>query len=182
MFDSPFSKISKKQEKKITFSVLYLLVMTLTTMQFLNTNLTNITAPNGIISFEFSKTLERAQEILDSWSPTAKVFAGLNLGLDFLFLIIYTLFLALLIHKLNERLWVGKPFHKIGEFLVWSMFIAAIFDTVENVCLIKLLTGNMEQYWVSVAYVFALVKFILIIVAILYIISNFFILLLKKRS
>jgi len=181
MFASPFAKISQKSEKKLTFSVSYLLLITIVAMHYLNTYLTNKITPNGIISFELAKKLERSQEILDSWSPLAKIFAGLNLGLDFLFLLIYSLFISILIHKLNKRLWVGKSFFRIGEVLIWSMFLAAIFDAVENVCLIKLLIGNLKQYWVSIAYYFAVIKLILIGISILYIFINSFILIFKKR-
>ena len=182
MFTSPFAKITPKTEKKLTFSILYLLIVTLLVMRYFDTYLTNGVTTNGIISFEFSKTLERAQEILDSWTPLAKIFAGLSLGFDFLFLLIYTLFISILIHKLNERLWIGKSFYRVGEVLIWTMFYAAIFDAVENVCLIKILIGNLTNYWVSVAYYFAAAKFLLIIIAVLYILSNSFILLFKKRS
>ena len=182
MFASPFEKLSKKSEKKLTYSVFYLLLITLVAMRYFDTYLTNKITTNGIISFELANSLERAQEILNSWSPLAKVFAGLSLGFDFLFLLIYTLFISILIHKLNIRLWKGKPFYKVGELLIWSMFIAAIFDAVENVCLIKLLIGNLKQYWVTIAYYFALAKFLLIIISILYIIINFFTLLFKKHS
>ncbi len=181
MFTSPFAKISKKTEKKLSYSVFYLLVISIIAMRNFDSFLTNATTPNGIVSFELAKTLERSQEILNSWTGTAKIFAGLSIGFDFLFILIYSIFIALLVHKLNERLWRGKPFYRVGELLIWSMFIAAIFDTVENVSLIKLLIGNLKQYWVSIAYYFAIMKFVLIIVSILYIIANFFILLVKKK-
>ena len=181
MFASPFAKISQKTEKKLTFSVFYLLLITIVVMRYFDTYLTNKITSNGIISFELAKTLERSQEILDSWSPLAKVFAGLSLGFDFLFLLIYTLFISILIHNLNDRLWIGKYFYKIGGILIWTMFIAAVFDAIENICLIKLLTGSLNQYWAHGAYYFALAKFLLISISLLYIISNFFILLFKKR-
>lgn len=182
MFASPFAKISQKTEKKLTYSIFYLLLITVVAMRYFDTYLTNKITTNGIISFELAKTLERSQEILDSWTPLAKIFAGLSLGFDFLFLLIYTLFISILIHKLNVRLWVGKSFYRIGEILIWSMFIAAIFDAIENVCLIKLLIGNLKQYWTSLAYYFAAAKFILIIISALYIVTNFLLLLFKKRS
>ena len=181
MFASPFAKLSKKSEKKLTFSLFYLLLITFLTMFYFNSFLDTHFAPNGIIDFELAKTIENAQEILNSWSPLAKIFAGLSLGFDFLFLLIYTLFISLLIHKLNERLWINSSFYKVGEILIWSMFITAIFDAVENVCLIKLLIGNFKQYWVSVAYYFAIAKFILILISFIYIIVNSVLLLIKKK-
>ena len=182
MFASPFTNITKNVEKKITFTLFYLLLISIIVMRYFDRFLVNENCELGIISFELSKTLERAQEILDSWSTLSKTYAGLNLGFDFLFLFIYTLFIAILIHKLNIRLWAGKALYKFGEILIWSMFLTAIFDCIENVSLIKLLIGGRQQFWVSIAYYFAVVKFVLIAISILYIIINFFILLFKKRS
>ena len=77
---------------------------------------------------------------------------------------------------------MNKSFYKIGEILIWSMFITAIFDAVENVALIKLLIGGSQEYWSSVAYFFAIGKFILIIISLLYLIYNIALLLFKKSS
>jgi hypothetical protein len=182
MLTSPFAKITTKAEQKLTFSLLYLLLISMVVLRYFDRFLVNETTPNGIFSFEFAKTLERSTEIIDSWSALGKTFAGLSLGYDFLFLLIYTLFISLLIHKVNERVWAGKALYKVGEVLIWSMFFTAIFDAVENVALIKLLIGGRDQYWSSIAYYFAIAKFILIGISIIYILYNSVILLLKKRS
>jgi hypothetical protein len=181
MFTSPFAKITKRTEKKLTFSLLYLLLISAVVMRYFDRFLINETTPNGIFSFELAKTLERSVEIINSWTNLGKTYAGLSLGFDFLFLLIYTLFISLIIHKLNERLWTGKAFYRIGELLIWTMFLTAIFDTIENVSLIKLLIGGRQQFWSSLAYYFAIAKFILIIISLLYIITNAVMLLLKKR-
>ncbi len=182
MFASPFANITKKTEKKLTFTLFYLLLISITVILYFDRFLVNETTPNGIFSFELASTLERSTEIINSWSNLSRTYAGLSLGFDFLFLFIYSLFIALLTHKLNVRLWIGKPLFKLGELLIWSMYLVAIFDIIENVSLIKLLIGSSQQLWVSIAYCFALMKFILIGTSILYILTNSFILLFKKRS
>lgn len=182
MFTTPFAKFSKNTEKKLTFSLFFLFIISLVTMLYFDRFLTNETSVNGIISFELAGSLERSNEIIDSWSSLSKTYAGLSLGFDFLFLLVYTLFISLIIHKLNERLWKKKPFYRIGEFLIWSMFITAIFDALENVCLIKLLIGSQHEFWPNLAYYFAIIKFFLIIVSILFILYNLIILLFKKPS
>ena len=182
MFSSPFANITHKVEKKLTSSLFYLLIICAIALRYFNNSLENEITPYGIFSYELAGSLERSLEILDSWSPLAKTFAGLSLGFDFLFLLIYTLFISLLIHKLNERLWIGKSYYRIGELLIWSMFITAIFDAVENVALIKLLIGSSQEYWSWVAYAFAIGKFALIIISIVYILYNTTILLFKKSS
>ena len=151
------------------------------TLRYFNIYLDSAPAPYGILSFELAGSLDQSIEIMNSWTPLSKIFAGLSLGFDFLFLLVYTLFISLLIHKLNVRLWVGKSFYRIGEILIWSMFLTAAFDTIENVSLIKLLIGNHQQFWVSIARTFATIKFILIAIALVYLILNSVLLLLKKR-
>lgn len=182
MFTTPFATITSKTEKKLTLSLFYLLIIGAIVLVFFNNILENNAAPYGIFSFELAGSLNKSLEILNSWSPLAKIFAGLSLGFDFLFLLIYTLFISLLIHKINKRLWLGKPFHRIGELLVWSMCITAIFDAIENAALIKLLVGSTQEYWSYIAYTFAVSKFILISIAIIYIIFNSAFLLFKKTS
>ncbi len=182
MFTSPFKNITAKTERKLTYSLLYLFIISAVVLKYFNIYLDTVSAPYGIFSFELAGNLDKSMEIINSWSPLAKTFAGLNLGYDFLFLLIYTLFISLLIHKVNERLWVGKKFYKIGELLIWSMFVTAIFDAGENAALIKLLIGSYKEYWSSTAYIFALAKFILIGVSVLYLIYNTVILLFKKSS
>ena len=78
---------------------------------------------------------------------------------DFLFLLVYALFISILIHTLNERLWKHTKIYTIGVILIWCMFLAALFDMVENVALIKLLLGDLQQKWSSIAYYFAIFKF-----------------------
>ena len=43
-------------------------------------------APQGIVSYELAGTLPRAQEILASWGERGRLFAGVGLGLDYLYL------------------------------------------------------------------------------------------------
>mgnify|MGYP005989853539 CR=1 FL=1 len=180
MFASPFTKLSVRGEKKLTSSLFCLLIITSVVMLYFDGYLTNEITPYGIVSFELANTLENSLNILNSWDAQAKIFAGLSLGFDFLFLLIYTLFIALLTHKLNTQLWRNKPFYRIGELLIWTMFLTAIFDAIENVGLIKLLLGDHYQLWSSMAFYFALAKFIFIIVGILYILINTGCLLYKK--
>jgi hypothetical protein len=182
MFTSPFKNITVETEKKLTFSLFFLLIISAIVLSYFNNSLDSVSAPYGIFSFEMAGSLDKSMEIINSWTPLAKTFAGLSLGYDFFFLLIYTLFISLLIHKVNERLWIGKPFYKIGELLIWGMFFSAICDAAENASLIKLLIGSYKQYWSSMAFTFALIKFTIIGISLLYLISNTVLLLFKKSS
>ena len=64
--------------------------------------------------------------------------------------------------------------------VIWSVLLAACFDVIENIALIKLLLGDLQQQWSSIAYYFAIIKFTLLAVGLLFILINSILLLVKK--
>ncbi len=138
-------------------------------------------APNGIISFELAKEMDKSLAIISSWDLNAKVNAGLSLGIDFLFLVLYAIFFStacfLIAQKYsNKNNWI----YKTGLLLAKLQFVAALFDAVENIALIKLLLGSINSLFPSIAYYFASIKFTIIIIGIIYIIIGIFTLLFQK--
>jgi len=144
--------------------------------------LKNEICKNGIISFELAKDLDETIKILDSWDTNAKINVSLSLGFDFLFLLVYSSFIALLIYNINNLLWKNNSLFKFGKLLIFLIFIAAFFDIIENIALIKLLLGNFEQIWSSIAYYFATIKFTIILICIVYLFINGLLLLFKKKQ
>ena len=131
-------------------------------------------APGGIISFELAKTLEQSQLMLASWDTNAKINAGLSTGIDFLFLMAYGFFFALLCITVAKRFrdkinWL----YKTGIYLAALQIIAALFDAIENIALIKLLLGSQNCLYSSISYYFASFKFIFILLGFIYIIVGF---------
>lgn len=138
-------------------------------------------APGGIVSFELAKTIDKTELILLSWDSNAKISAGLSLGIDFLFLISYSIFIAtsclLVAYKYKD---IKPIIYKIGITLAYLQFVAALFDAIENVALIKLLLGSQNAIYPSIAFYFATMKFLLIILAIVYILSSLIVLIFQK--
>jgi hypothetical protein len=141
-------------------------------MRYLDSYLITENAPNGIVSFEMAKDISKSKSIINSWDEKAKIAAGLSLGFDFLFLLVYSLFIAVVISRLNNSLWKDKYVYIIGKLLIGAIFIAALFDSIENVALIKIILGDSKQIWPLIAYYFASLKFIIILICILYIILS----------
>ena len=150
-------------------------------MRYLDSEIQNNETAQGIISFELAKDLSKSEAILNAWNMESKTAAGMSLGFDFLFLLVYSLFISILIDTLNERLWKHTKIYTIGVILIWCMFLAALFDMIENVALIKLLLGDLQQKWSSIAYYFAISKFSLLFIGILFIVLNSIISLFKKK-
>ena len=149
-------------------------------LRYLDQFLINDTCTGGIISFELARDIETAGSYLNSWGEKGKIAVSLGLGIDFLFPIAYSLLMAILIHKLNTLLWFKRSFFIVGNVLIWAIFLAGIFDYIENIGLINLVLGNTDQFWVSVAFYFATIKFFIILVVFLYILINFSLFLIKK--
>jgi hypothetical protein len=129
-------------------------------------------APNGIVSFELAKDISKSESIINSWDEKAKMAAGVSLGFDFLFLLVYSLFIAVVMSRLNNSLWKDKYVYTIGKLLIVAIFIAALFDSIENIALIKIILGDSKQIWSLIAYYFASLKFIIILICIVYIILS----------
>lgn len=167
-------------KKKITLVLLFIMLVNFVALSLFDTALKNEICENGIVSFELAKNVNNSTSILNSWDTNAKINAGLSLGFDFLFLLVYAGFIAMLIFNINERLWKNKAFYKFGNSLISLIFTAALFDIIENISLIKLLTGDIKQIWSSIAYYAAVIKFTIILICIAYLLINWMILLLKK--
>ena len=146
-------------------------------------SLKNEICQNGIVSFELAKDVNISKSIINSWDSTAKINAGLSLGIDFLFIFFYTGFIGLAIYILNEKLWKHKKFiYATGKVFIVFIIIAGVLDIAENIALIQLLYHHFEQYWSSTAFYAATVKFILVGLSILYFILNYLYFKVKNKN
>jgi len=179
MLKSPFIKIDKKRLKNRTIILFVLLVLGIVLMKYLNSFLINDIATKGIVSFELAKDVNVSQNIINSWNVVATAAAGYSLIIDFLFLLIYSSFLALLVHHTNEKIWKNTSIYKVGVVLIFAQFIAAFCDVIENISLLQLFK-NTTQFWTSMAYYFASIKFILIVLGILFIVVSWVLKVLKR--
>ena len=123
-------------------------------------------APQGIVSFELAGSQLKAEEIIASWDATAQLYAAFGLGFDFLFMPIYAAAIAL-----GVLLAAGRHpgrFASVGAWIGWGAFVAALFDSAENICLFNLLLGNSGANYAGMAAFYASVKFGLILLGIGY--------------
>jgi len=171
----------KTHKKKLTLFLLIVIIINIIAIRIFDSPLKNKVCSSGITSFELAKDINTTKDILNSWDANAKINMSLSLGFDFLFLLVYSSFIALLIFNVNNRLWKNKPIYKLGKFLILLIFIAAFFDIIENIALIRLLLGDLRQIWASTAYYFAIIKFGIVLITIIYLFINWLILLFKKE-
>lgn len=144
-------------------------------MVFLNnsgSHLRTDEAPTGIVSYELARDEETAAAILNSWDAEAKVYAGFNLGLDYLWMIFYSTTIALgLVWTAAVLQLKGAPL-TIFNLLAWGQWLAALLDALENTALLVMLFGQPASPWPVIAYWSAVIKFTLVILGILIVLGG----------
>lgn len=172
-FADPFQFLPKKNRKSIFFISGLVTLILLIILLKINQPLINTNAPFGIITFELSEDLNSSVSILESWGSNNKIYAALSLGLDFVFIIFYALFLSLVCFKLSEGLYRNYATIKLanlGTFIGWLPLIAGLFAIIENFALTQLLLGKQNESFHSLSQLFGYSKLILIGITICYII------------
>jgi hypothetical protein len=114
----------------------------------------------GIIDYELAGSLEGAQGILYDWGERGRLIAGLDLGLDYLYLVLYSLTISLGCVLVARGLYRRVPWLACaGTVLAWAQYGAALLDAAENFALIRLLLGSKRAFWPSLARWCAIPKF-----------------------
>ena len=162
----PLDFIPSAAQKKVFFALLTLTLGLFGVFRYLDAPLRVPDAPNGIVSYELAGTPERTDSIIQAWDARAQLFAAFGLGLDYLFMPAYALTLSLgVLMALRKQ---GGWFAKLGAFVGWGALLAGLFDAVENIALWRLLSGTATPLCPRVAAVAATVKFLLIIISLLF--------------
>jgi hypothetical protein len=120
-----------------------------------------------IVDFELAGSVPNAQAIIDAWSETNRIRAGFSLGIDYLYMPVYSTTIALAC-VLAAGVLTSKAWRSIGVLLAWGLWTAALFDAIENVALFTELLGNNVAPYPQIAQMCAAIKFGLILVGLLY--------------
>ena len=122
-----------------------------------------------IVDFELAGSVPKAQAIIDAWSETDRIRAGFSLGIDYLYMPVYstTIALACVLAALALK---SKVWRSIGLLLAWGLWAAAIFDAIENVALFTILLGNNVAPYPQIAQICATIKFGLILAGLAYVV------------
>lgn len=149
----------------------------------LNGPLKTQAAPAGIISYELAGDLARAEGMVDSWGESGRVYAGLSLGLDYLYLVTYPAAIGLgclLVARRLEK--TGSQMPQLGGYMAWAVLAAGLLDAVENYALARVLLGTDWEGWPILAQFCASVKFLAIGLALLYVLAGGILALIRKQS
>ncbi len=124
-----------------------------------------------IVDFELAGSVTKAADIINTWTPAERIHAGFSLGFDFLYMPIYSTTIAL------ACVWAAGVFRSgagktIGMALAWGLWLAAIFDAIENLALMGNLFGSPIEPFPALAAGCATLKFGLILLGLAYVISG----------
>jgi len=166
----PYEWLSETAQKWAFVALLVLTVVVMVSLQVLGGPLTTGIASYGLLSFEFAGEQRQAKAIVESWGARGQVYAGLNLGLDYLFLVAYAgsigLGCVLVAQNLVRRV---AMLYSAGVLLAWGQIVAALLDSVENYALIRILLGSEQGWWSTVAWWCATPKFMIVALGLVYI-------------
>lgn len=163
----PFAWIEERSQPRVLLALGILLAASTLALGVAGAPLVNEIAPQGIISYEFAGTADRAGRMLESWSARTRELAMLNLGLDYLYLFVYPAFLSLGCVRTARRLGASRragtaALAKLGSALSWPVLLSGGLDAVENFGLIQQLAHAPSDSWAGLAWWCAATKFALV--------------------
>jgi hypothetical protein len=142
---------------------LILTLVSLIALAIIDAHLKTPASPLGIVSFELCAFQSSCATIPASWDATAKLYAAMSLGLDYLFMLAYPaaiscgLWLLLGKHPGGWR----KPMMLMAN-VVW---VAGLADAVENYHLFQMLMGQPITSHQWIASLSATAKFVVLVPA-----------------
>lgn len=149
-------------------------------MQITGAPLKTEAAPAGIVTFELIGSFSGSQLIIQSWQGQPMIWAGINMGLDFLFLALYSITIALACLIIVDRFNHIEVIKRVGLALAAGIFVAAALDIMENIALIRLLVGSVNEQLPRIARWSAIPKFSLVLLSLVYVLVGSTVILYKK--
>lgn len=166
----PFTWLSSAGRWRLFLITLILTIVVAAGLRGQGQSLITDQSPKGIVTFELIGTMEGAQRIIDSWGERGRIMAGLNLGLDYLFMLVYACALGLGCVLASGVYGKCCPaIGRLGSPFAWGSLLAGLLDAIENYALIELLLGSSNDLWPAVARWCALPKFGLVAIALIYV-------------
>jgi hypothetical protein len=169
------------------FSYWFLLagtVLMIVVMMRTGAPLTTTATPQGILNLEFAWNSELAARVLIAWTPTPAAdpiaAAKLNTWLDFIFLFFYSFFLCATCMHISARL--TGPLKSAGLLVAQAALLAGFFDILENAGMLITLSGNVYDNVNLLTTFFSVVKWLLVLLALLYIVLGIVKLALQKKQ
>ncbi len=122
-------------------------------------------SPTNIVQFELAKTVESAQRIIDAWGDDGVSKAQMSIYLDFVFIFLYARAIDLGC-KVSTAFSASEKLMMAGTFFSRVVWFAGSCDLIENFAMLFTLSG-INELTVSMAFYFAIIKFTIVVLALL---------------
>ncbi|MBX9784761.1 MAG: hypothetical protein K2X48_15845 [Chitinophagaceae bacterium] len=133
----------------------------------------------GIVSLELAKSTEQATIIINQWQQNNLIQQAINnTYIDFVFIIFYALFLYAYCFyiSIKQQPWAGA----ISRTLALAALTAGLCDVIENYCMLQMLQGSVTSAHAFLSWLFAVIKFGLLMAVILWSLLNLHVLFRKR--
>jgi hypothetical protein len=124
----PLAAVPTHKRGRLFWLFFGLTLIVMVALTILGAPLQTAAAPTGIVSYELAGDAPTAQAMLDSWDEVAKIYAGFNLGLDYLFLLLYSTTIAMAILWLADSLKLQGWALSLAVWLAWGQWLAAAME------------------------------------------------------
>ena len=138
-------------------------------------------SPSGILSLEFSYHSSHTQAIATAWKNSLKGAFRINMLLDFLLIPFYGLFLYSTCGYFSVHYQSGRG-QRAGVLLAFGSLLAMVFDATENILMSFSIHITASAFTSVLTTAMAATKFLLIGLALLYIIFSAALTLLGKNK
>jgi hypothetical protein len=136
--------------------------------------------PNGILNLEFAYDTVKTNTVIQAWSAGDNnniiSDAQINTYLDFIFIFFYALFLFYTCDKI-ARISKSKAGAMIANGIIW----AGLLDILENAGMLMTLSGKVSGTAAFMTTFFSVLKWGLVIVAVLYLLFGAIQLIAQKK-
>ena len=154
---------STRSLKKIFWIAIVLTILALLFMRFV----TNGLSGKSIIEFEMAKTVEKAEQIIKSWSSESTIYFIKGIYADFIFIITYTIALFFGCRYMGY-LSGHAIFRKAGYVFSFFAVGAGFCDVLENIGMLYTIKKQVTGWVVHLTYDMAFIKFSLIFISLLF--------------
>lgn len=146
-------------------------------LRFQGQQLITPSAPNGILSLELSHDADHTAKIVTEWAGTIRSSFYINMLLDFIFIIFYGLFLYTSCRYIAL---LNPTWKRLAAIMAAASLTAMSFDVIENVLMITSVTTATDPTITFLTRLFAILKFSLVAIVLVFIIIAWLIYYIKK--
>jgi hypothetical protein len=161
----PYSWLPQSLYSKLFKRILPFSLLVTVAMVTLHDSLKSATAPLGIVSLQMARTPQEVQTLLAHWTGNHQVVLQFGLGLDYLYMVAYSLAISLACVLGGEK---HSQLKTWAAWASWGAIVAGLLDAVENAACIIAITSAPTPLTTQLTYTCATIKFTLVALGLLF--------------